>query len=169
MELFQSIEQPLQAVRQADGAGGVGHQEGAHDQQHDTQHHEHGVPQARVGDMEEAPLHQITVPGGEKQIQDAGEDDDEQHRLQAPHQCFDADLGDVDTYRQTQGHEAVGHQALGAEQGDDIQDHQQDLRPGVQLVGHGVSGEVLAQGNIFQHGAPPFRSASSSRSSASTV
>ena len=169
MDFFQSAQQALQPVGEADGAGGVGHQERAHDQQHDPQHHEHGVLQTLRGDPQEAQLCQDVLSRREEQVQNAGEHDDEHHRLQPPHQGFDPYSGDADTHCQHRRQNAVGQQALGAEQRHDVKDHQQDLRPGVQAVGHGVAGEKLAQGDVLQHPVSPLLSASSSRSRASTV
>ena len=44
------------------------------------------------------------------------------------------------------------------EQDDDVGDDQQDFQPGVAPVHRGVAGEVLADGDVFQHVAspPPF-------------
>ena len=169
VEALQAVQQPLQAVGKADGAGGVGHEEGSHDEEHDPQDHKGGVSQARVRDLKGPPGPELGGPGREKQVQDAGEDDDKQHRLQALHQGFEPHPGDTDTDRQHQGHQAVGQEALGGEQGGNIQHHQQDLCPGVQLVGHGISREILAQGDVLQHGAPPPFKARSWRSKSSTV
>ena len=100
---------------------------------------------------------------------DEKEDDDKQHRLQPPHQGPETHLGDADAHRQRQGKHTVTRCPFGAEQGDDIQQHQQYLCPGVQLMGRGISRKILAQGDVLQHGAPPPFRARSWRSKSSTV
>ena len=55
------------------------------------------------------------------------------------------------------------------EEGGDVDHCEDDLRPGIQPVDGGVPREILAEGNVFQHGPPSFLSRSSSRSSSSAV
>ena len=169
MKALHPVQKPFQPVRQGNGAGGVGHEEGPHNKEHDPQHHKDRVADALFGDMQDPPLHQIVVSRGKEQIQNTGENQDEQHRLEAPDQSPDAHPGDPDAHRQHQRHQGVGEHAVGAEQCDDVEHHQQNLGTGIQLVGHSIAGEKLTQGNVFQHGAPPFRNARSRRSRSRTV
>ena len=125
--------------------------------------------QALFRNPDHAPLCQGSSAGGEKQVQYAGENHDEEHRLKAPHQLADPHVRNPHADRKTQRQQSIRHNALGAEKRHDVKEHQQNLRPGVQPVGNGISREILAQGNILQHAAPPFRRASSCRSKTSTV
>ena len=109
--------------------------------------------------MDEAQFQHIVITGREEQVQNTGEQNDEQNRLQALHQSLQSHLGNLDADSQTQGQNAVGHDALGAKQRHDVQRHQQNLGSGIQLVCQRSSGEILTQRNIFQHTAPPFRRA----------
>ena len=169
LQLFQGREQPLQSVGEADGAGGIGQQEGAHDQHDDPQHHGDGGADALKGDVAQQPHVRHRRAAGEEQVHDGGEGHDDIHRLQATGQGPVVDLGGEDAHRQHRRHQRVGQYALGVEQRHDIQDHAQQLGAGVQPVDDGIAGEILAQRDILQHTAqPPFR-ASSCFCSASTV
>ena len=54
-QLLQGPQQVLQGIGETDGAGGVGQKEGAHDQEHDAQHHGDGGIDARQGDAPQQP------------------------------------------------------------------------------------------------------------------
>ena len=144
MDLFQGVQQGFQSIRQADGAGGIGHQECPHHQQHDADDHEQRVFNTLHGDPEDAPLPEVVGVRGEEHIENACERDDEHQRLQAPHQRPQAHMGHLHAHGQRYRHDSVAHPALGAEQRNDVQRHQQDFRPGVQLMGAGISREILA-------------------------
>ena len=58
--------------------------------------------------------------------------------------------------------------ARGEERGDEY-DHPDELRARVQAVDDGVPGEILAEGDVLQHPATPFASASSAARSWSSV
>ena len=158
MDLLQRAQQALQPVCQADGAGGIGQKERPHDEHGNAQHHEEGGLNALDGDLEDPPPPDLRARGI-KQVQNRGKGDDEQHRLQPPHQGPGRHSGNGHTGDQHRRHQRIGHEPLCQEQGGDVYHDQDQLRSGVQLVGNGISGEILAQGDILQHGAPPFRRA----------
>ena len=159
----------LQGVGQADGAGGIGQKEGAHDQHDDPQHHGDGGADALVGDVAQEPHIRHRRAAGEEQVHDGGEGHDDIDRLQTAGQGLIVYLGDEDAGDQHHRHDGVGQDALGVEQGHDIQDHAQQLGAGIQPVDQGIAGEILAQGDVLQHTVlPPFRARSCARS-ASTV
>ena len=78
-----------------------------------------------------------------------GEDQDEYHRLHAPEERLQRDMGEGDGQGQHTEHDGVGEEVLGQKQGHDVQHHSQDLGPGVQPVEQGVPGEILPQGDVL--------------------
>ena len=155
MELFQRVQQAFQAVSQGDGGGGVGQQEGAGNQHQDPAGHKDGPLQAVVGDGQLPETHQHPARIRIEQVQHAGENQNHDQRLHAPDNGFGRDPGDGDGRQQEGKHHPVGHPALGAEQGHDVNHHGNQLGSGVQPVNDGTSGEILAQGNVFKHGPSP--------------
>ena len=159
----------LQRVGKADGTGGIGQEEGPHDQHDDPQHHGDGRADALVGDVAQQPHVRHRRAAGEEQVHDGGEGHDDIDRLQAAGQGFIVNFGDQDAGGQHHRHDGVGQHAFGVEQGHDIQDHAQKLGAGIQPVDQGIAREILAEGDILQHTPrPPFR-ARSCVCSASTV
>ena len=80
MNLLQRPHQPLQAVGQGNGRGGIGEQEGARDEHDDSCHHQHRIFDAFFRDLELPELHQHVALGVEH-IEDGGKHDDDNHRL----------------------------------------------------------------------------------------
>ena len=167
-ELLERAEQVLQPVGQADGAGGIGQQEGAHDEQRDAQHHGDGGDHALARDVEDPELRDDGA-GGVEEVQHRGEGDDEQHRLEAAEERPRAHLRDAHGDDQRQDQHAVGNGALCQKDGYDIKNGRQQLGARVEPVGERVAWEILAEGDVLQHTAPPFRSASSAAFSSATV
>ncbi len=147
--LLQGPQQPFQAVGEKDGGGGVSQEQGTGDEQEDTQHHEDGLPNALLGDFENAKLPQHRT-GGIKQVQDGGEGHDEQYRLQTLEESLALDAGDGDQEQHQHHQQPIGDHKFTQEDGDDKKQGEQQFRPGVQPVEDGVSWEVLPQGDIFQ-------------------
>ena len=85
-QLFQRRQQTLQPVRQGDGAGGIGQQEGAHDEHHNAQDHVDGGAQTLLGDMAQQPACSQRRAAGEKQVHNGREGHDDVNGLQAPGQ-----------------------------------------------------------------------------------
>src|SRR5699024_12721399 len=59
--------------------------------------------------------------------------------------------GDAQPGEARVGPDGVGVEGLGAAEPHDIEHRQNQLAPGVQLVGQGISGEKLAQGDVLEH------------------
>ena len=60
--------------------------------------------------------------------------------------------GQPDNDRQKQEHQAVGDPALRQKQGNDVHHQHGQLGSGIQPMNHGLTGEILTQGNILKHG-----------------
>ena len=144
MDFFQGIQQGFQTIRQSDGAGGIGHQEGSHHQQHDADHHEQSIFNALYGDPQDSPFPKVMGIRRKKNIQHTGEHNNDHQWLQTPHQRLQSHMGDLYTGCQRGDHHSIANQPLSAEEGDDIQRYQQDFGAGVQLVGNGISRKILA-------------------------
>ena len=62
VELAKGLEQLLDGIRQDDGAGGVGQQAGACDKGHDTDGHQHSIPDAlRVNGQKTELKHRVAL------------------------------------------------------------------------------------------------------------
>ena len=155
--LFEGAQQLFQAVGEHDGRGGIGEQEGAGDEKGDAQDHEESGPQTLHGDLQKLPLPN-GVAGSVEDIEDGGEHDDEKDRLHATQNGLEVHFGDGDGAGQYRQKEPIGQKSLGGEEGHDIEHHEEQLGPGVQLVDDGGAREVLAQCNVLQrHYLAPFR------------
>ena len=169
-QFLQRPQQALQAIGQPDGRCGIGQQECARDEQHDPQHHEEGRVKAASGDMQKLPLEDHSALAGIEQVQNAGKDQNEDDRLHALEQGFQAHLGHRHAIGQKEHHQTVADKGFGQEQGDDEQHHHHQFGAGIQPVKEGIARKILPQGDLFQHTAPPFpASFSSSAVAASSV
>ena len=167
--LLQRPQQILHGVRQGNGAGGVRHQERAHDEQNDPQHHLNGGNNALPCDAPQQPHVRHRRTGGKEHVHDGRERHHEIHRLQPLGQRLERHPRHQHRHRQHRDHDPVGQHAFGAEQRHDIENDTQELRPGIQPVYRRVRREKLSQRDILQHTPAPPLSASSRCSSASTV
>ena len=109
--LLQGAQQTLQTVGEQDGGGGVSQQQGGADEHQDTQHHEEGLPQAFLGDLQKAQAPQHVAVGVEE-VQNGRTDHNEDHRFHALDENLGLDLGDGDEHQQGGQHQTVGHQIL---------------------------------------------------------
>ena len=157
LDLLQRIEQQLQSVGQCDGAGGVGQEEGAGDEQHDAQDHFHGARDALPCDY---PARDYRRALRVENVQRGGQHDDEQHRLQPLEYRRRFYLRQRHARSRRQHHRDVRHPAVRLEQRDDVQHDKYQLRARVQPVDYSVSWEVLAEGDVLQHMSTPFSSSS---------
>ena len=66
-------------------------------------------------------------------------------------------LGQIDRQQNKAGQKQIGDQGVGDKQHDDEHRNQDDLDARVELVYDAVSGEILTEGDIFQHSGSPFR------------
>ena len=143
-QFFQRPQQTLQAVRQPDGRGGVGQQEGARDEQHDPQDHEEGRVEAAGGDVQKLPLEEHGALAGIEQVQNACKNQDEDDRFHALEQCLETHLGHCHAIGQKEHHQAVADKGFGQEEGDDEEHHHHQFGAGVQSVDEGITREILA-------------------------
>ena len=150
--LFQGVHESLQAVRQSDGRGGVGQKESAGNQHENPSHHHQRPGQASGGDGKHPELHQHLPVLGKEQVQHTGENQNHHQGLHAPQDGFERNGGQPDDNRQKQEHQAVGDPALRQEQGNDVHHQHGQLGSGIQPVNHGLTREILTQGNILKHG-----------------
>ena len=90
-----------------------------------------------------------------KHIQDRREDQDHDQGLHAADQRAEAHLGDPHADKQEQRQDPIGQKGLGAEQRHDVNQHHHQLGARVQPVGQGAAREILSQGDVLQHSAPP--------------
>ena len=151
MELFQGAQKALQAVRQGDGGRGIGQQEGAGNQHQNAARHKDRPLQALCGDGQLPELHQHHAAIGIEQIQHASEHQNDYQRLHARYNGLGRDLRHRDGKNQKAQHHPIGNPALGQKQRHNIENYAQQLRAGIQAVNHRGSGEILPQGNVFQH------------------
>ena len=164
MDLFQRAHQTLQPIGQGDGRRGIGQQEGAGNQHQDPARHKDSPLQSVGGNGQLPQPDQYPAGIGVKEVQHTGKDQDHNQGLHALDNGFGRDPGDPDGCQQKRQHHTVGDPALGAEQGNNIEHHRNQLGPGVQTVDKGGAGEILAQSDIFKHGRiPPSPSAAPPR------
>ena len=157
MDALEGPQELLQAVGEHNGRGGIGQQEGAGDEEGETEHHKEGGPEALHCDPQEIPLPQNRA-GSVENIEQGGEHDDEQDWPHAPEEGRRADLGHGSAGGQHQKEHGIAHRPPGQKEGDDIEDGAQELGPGVQPVDGGVSREILPQSDVTQgHQTAPFR------------
>ena len=150
MDFFQRTQQGFQCVGEGQGRGGVGQQEGAGHQQHDTHHHKKGVKDALPGDFKDPESGNDVLPGIVESIENGGEHQQEHHRLHPPQDGFGGDGGQLYRPGQYQEHQGISHPPLGQEQRHDITHHADELGAGIQAVDNGLSREILAQSDVFQ-------------------
>ena len=144
LDLLQRIQQRLQTVRQGDGRGGVGQQEGAGDQHQDPGHHENGPLKAAQSDGNDPEVHQHGAFLGEEQIQNTGKYQDQHQRLHAPDNGFYRDGGDFDGDDQEHQHNPIAAPALCQKQCHDVHHQHDQLGSGIQPVDNGIAREILA-------------------------
>ena len=152
---LQRIHQAFQPVRQGDGRGGVGQQEGRGDQHQNTHQHKGRTLRAAGGDGNAPEIHQHPAVLVKKQIQHAGENKDHHQRLHAPDDGFSRNGGNFDYCQQEQEQHAVGYPPGGNEKRHHVYDQNNELRSGVEAVNDGIAREILAEGNVFKHGSFP--------------
>ena len=92
-----------------------------------------------------------------EQVHDGGEDHDEQHGLQAPDQGLEAApwrrmMHSASSASHRRRRSPTTWRRTGPRY---TATTSQELRAGVQPVDEGIAGEILAQGDVLQHDAPP--------------
>ena len=92
-----------------------------------------------------------------KQIQNAGDENNDQNRFETAQNHAEGQLGQIDRQQNKAGQKQIGDQGVGDKQHDDEHRNQDDLDARVELVYDAVSGEILTEGDIFQHSGSPFR------------
>ena len=155
MELLQGGQQTFQPVRQGDGRGGIGQQEGAGDQHKDTPDHEESALQPLGGNGQGTQAHQLHAAVGIENVQDRRKDQDEYQRLHSPHNGFWGNGGNFDTHQQEHQHQRIGDPVLGDKQRYDVHHSQNQLGSRIHPMNGGVAGEKLPQGDILKHGRVP--------------
>ena len=169
LDLLKGRQQPLYAVGEGDGRGGIGQQRGARDEAQNSDRHEYRRLDALPGDLEELPLPQ-RVAGGKEQVQHRRKDDDGHHRLHGFPDHRKGNTADkigreAEQHAQQQAPHVIRHK-----QHHDVEDGKQDLDAGVHFVNGALPGEILTNGNISDHrAAPPFTAFRIAAAAPSTV
>jgi len=83
LDLLQKAQQRLQSVRQGDGAGGIGQQEGPHYEHHNAQQHLHRRNQALPGDVPQQPHIAHGRALGKKQVHNGCENNYDDNGLES--------------------------------------------------------------------------------------
>ena len=156
VQFGQGPQQGLDGIGQHNGAGGIGQQAGARNQGRHPDPHDDGIPDALGVDGDKAHLEQrFPFPADKEDIQHGGEQDDGQDGLQAAADHLEGDPGDL-VHGPQEHHRQSQPQGVGSgEQHRNIDDGKHQFQPGVKAVDQAVAGEVLSNGNITNHWAPP--------------
>ena len=152
---FQGTHQGFQSVRKRNGRSGIGQQEGAGNQHQDSGYHENGAFYTVHGNHNAPPLYQHPAFPGKEQVQHTGKHQNHNQGFHAAQNGFQRDGGSANDARQENKHHAIGNPALREKKGNDINHHDNQLRPGIQPVNGRISREKLSEGNVFQHGFIP--------------
>ena len=167
MQLAQGLEQRLHTVAQGNGRRGQRQYRGTRHQKDQPHTEVHGGDQPFPGDAHKAPADQHGSAAGKEQVQYEGQDQQEPQGLHSFQELRRLQPGHLGAQNQERQRDNVPHRVGHAEDHGDINDGQQDLRPGVQLVNQGFSRQILPQRNVLQHVFSSFRGSFSSASATS--
>ena len=152
-DLLEGFQQAFNPVCQLNGRRGQSQNGCAHDEEHQSEGHEQGLIDPFPVDLEDPEIQKQRILGalGHEHIQKCREDDQDKYRLYPFVQIFRGEPRHADHQQDESENQKIRGEILHQKQIHDEQDGNQNLRPGVQLVDEGFSGNVLSDGDVLDH------------------
>jgi len=152
-DLLEGFQQAFNAVCELDGRCGQRQNRCTHDKEHQSEGHEQRLIDPFPVDLEDPEIQKKRILGalGHEHVQKRREDDQDEHRFYPFVQILRGELRYADHEQDEAENQKIRGEILHQKQVHDEQDGNQNLRPGVQLMDEGFSGNVLSDGDILDH------------------